>query len=95
MELAGVFQLPAEIPPGELQWSDSFIVMLAKDLRGLPVSAELRRNGRPSGWVDCGEVVEEACSADNLLVARAGTAPTAETPIKFEASLAIRGTEAL
>lgn len=95
VELAGVFQLPAEIPAGELQWGDSFIVMRADDLRGLPPSAALRWNGQQSGWIDCSEVVAEACSADNLLVARAGTAVTADAPIKFEASLALRGTEAL
>jgi inner membrane protein len=93
VELAGVFRLPAEIPAGELQWSDSFIAMRADDLRGLPAQAQLRWNGRQSGWIDCSEVVAEACSADNLVVARTGTVPAADAPIKFEASLALRGTE--
>lgn len=95
MRVAGDFRLPAEIPPGELSWAESFLVIHANELRGLPAAAELLWNDRPSSWIDCGAVVQESCNADSLLVARAGVAPSADAPVKFAANFAIRGTEAL
>jgi inner membrane protein len=95
MTLAGVFPLPAEVPAGELRWAESFLAIRADDFRGLPAAAELRWSDRTSHWTDCNEVVAESCNEDQILVARAGTAPSADAPVKFEASFAIRGTEAL
>jgi len=92
--LAGVFRIPPEIPAGELRWDESFLVLVASDLRALPAAAQLRWNDRQNPWIDCGEVVEGACDSEHLLVARTVAAPTADAPIKFAASLALRGTEA-
>jgi len=94
LTLAGKFRLPAEFPAGELQWAESFVLLRANDWRALPASAELRWDGAPSAWVGCSEVVEEACSGDYLLAARAGKMPAADAPLAFEANLAVRGTEA-
>lgn len=96
LAISGVFRLPAESPASELRWADSFLLMRASDLRGLPATAVLQWNGRPASWIDCAEVAEENCDPDRLLVARTalGAAPAADMPIGFDASFELRGTEA-